>query len=369
MVVLVAPIHPFRGGIADTSAAFVQSLVQQGEDVCVFSFTTLYPKLLFPGKNQYASGQKKLDFTTIHTINTLNPLSWLRTAKRISALKPKLVLFRYWTPWLAMCYATIAKKINATKVAWIDNALPHERKTADKFLLNTFLGSVDKILCMSASVTTELKKHTKKELITSFHPVDLDLPKAISQEVAQEKLALDPSLDYLLFFGLIRPYKGLDLLIKSLPQLRHTKPNARLLVVGEPYESMRKYRELTASLNVDDLVFFHDRFVPTAEIPLWFGACDWVVQPYKSATQSGITPMAIHYTKPCIVTNVGSLSDGISEKTGLVCDPNPTALSKMITKGLTENKLFSDTKAYESLQEKRSWNAFCKEFIKTFIKI
>ena len=110
MVVLVAPIHPFRGGIADTSAAFVQSLVQQGEDVCVFSFTTLYPKLLFPGKTQYATEQKKLDFATINTINTLNPLSWLRTAKRIKALKPKLVIFRYWTPWLAMCYSTIAKK-------------------------------------------------------------------------------------------------------------------------------------------------------------------------------------------------------------------------------------------------------------------
>jgi hypothetical protein len=108
--------------------------------------------------------------------------------------------------------------------------------------------------------------------------------------------------------------------------------------------------------------------VPTAQIPLWFGACDWVVQPYKSATQSGITPMAIHYTKPCIVTNVGSLSDGISEKTGLVCEPNPTALSQMTTKALTENKLFSDTKAYESLQEKRSWNAFCLTFIRTFIK-
>jgi glycosyltransferase involved in cell wall biosynthesis len=358
MVVLVAPIHPFRGGIADSSAAFAQSLEQQGEEVCVFSFTTLYPKLLFPGKTQYAVGQKKLDFTTINTINTLNPLSWLRTAKRIKALKPKLVIFRYWTPWLAMCYACIAKKIKATKVAWVDNALPHERKITDKFLLNMFLGSVDKVLCMSASVAIELKKHTQKELITSFHPVDTDLPRAISQEVAQEKLALDSSLDYLLFFGLIRPYKGLDMLIKSLSKLRHTKPNTRLLVVGEPYEPMRKYRELAASLNVDDLVFFHDRFVPTAQIPLWFSACDWVVQPYKSATQSGITPMAIHYNKPCIVTNVGSLSDGISEKTGLVCEPNPTALSEMITKALTENKLFSDTKAYASLQKKKKLECF-----------
>ena len=369
MVVLVAPIHPFRGGIADTTAAFAQSLIQQGEEVCVVSFTKLYPKLLFPGKSQYAADQKKLDFASITMINTLNPFSWLRTAKRIKSLKPKLVVFRYWTPWLAMCYATIAKNINVKKVAWIDNALPHERKAADKFLLNTFLGSVDVVLSMSSSVAIELKKYTKKDITTFFHPVDIDLPTPIAQEVAKEKLALDPSLEYLLFFGLIRPYKGLDLLIKSLPQLRHKKPNARLLVVGEPYEPMRKYRELVVSLKVDDMVFFHDRFVPTAQIPLWFGACDWVVQPYKSATQSGITPMAIHYAKPSVVTHVGSLSDGITAKTGLVCEPNPTALSQTITKALTEKKQFSDTKSYKSLEEKRSWTAFCKNFINTFVKI
>jgi glycosyltransferase involved in cell wall biosynthesis len=368
MVVLVAPIHPFRGGIADTTAAFAQSLIQQGEEVCVISFTTLYPKLLFPGKTQYTTDQKELDFATISTINSLNPFSWLRTTKHIKSLKPKLVVFRYWTPWLAMCYAAIAKNINIKKVAWVDNALPHERKTADKFLLNTFLGSVDEILCMSSSVSKELKKHTQKNITTCFHPVDIDLPAPISQEVAKEKLALDPSLEYLLFFGLIRPYKGLDLLIKSLPQLRQNKPNARLLVVGEPYEPMRKYRELLASLKVDDMVFFHDRFVPTAQIPFWFGACDWVVQPYKSATQSGITPMAIQYGKPSIVTHVGSLSDGITAKTGLVCEPNPTALSQTITKALTEKKQFSDVRAYKSLQEKRSWTAFCKDFINTYIK-
>ena len=369
MVVIVAPLHPFRGGIADTTASFAQSLNQQGEEVCVISFTTLYPKILFPGKTQYVTDQKELDFASISTINTLNPFSWLRTANLIKSLKPRLVIFRYWTPWLAICYAVIAKNINIKKVAWVDNALPHERKTADKFLLNTFLRRVDEILCMSSSVERELKRHTQKNITTSFHPVDIDLPTPIAQEDAKEKLALDPGLEYLLFFGLIRPYKGLDLLIKSLPQLRENKPYARLLVVGEPYEPMRKYRELVASLKVDDIVFFHDRFVAKAQISLWFGACDWVVQPYISATQSGITTMAIHYAKPSVVTHVGSLSDGITTKTGLVCEPNPTALSQTIAKALTEKKQFNDAKAYKSLQEKRSWTAFCMDFIDTFLKI
>ena len=368
MIVLVAPVHPLRGGIADTTAAFALSLIQQGEKICVVSFSTLYPKIVFPGKTQYALEKKQLDFTTINTINTLNPLSWLRTAKCIISLKPKLVVFRYWTPWLALCYTTIARKIKTKKIAWVDNALPHERKTADKLLLNTFLERVDEVLCMSQSVSKELKKHTQKNITTSFHPVDMNLPTPITQEVAKEKLALNSSLEYLLFFGLIRPYKGLDLLIKSLPQLRHNKPNARLLIVGEPYEPLRKYRELVASLKVDDMVFFHNRFVPTDQIPLWFGACDWVVQPYKSATQSGITPMAIYYAKPSVVTHVGSLSDGITAKTGLVCEPNTNSLYKTITKALTEKKQFSDIKAYKSLQEKKSWTAFCKDFIDTFIK-
>ena len=369
MVVLVSPIYPFRGGIANSSAAFVKNLIQNGEEVCVISFSALYPKLLFPGKTQYVTEQKELGFSTLSIINTLNPFSWVRAAKRIKSLNPKLVVFRYWTPWLSLCYSVIAKNIKAKKIAWIDNALPHERKTADTFLLSIFLTSVNEALCLSASVAVELKKHTKKEISILFHPVDIDLPPAIAQKDALLKLGLNPIMDYLLFFGLIRPYKGLDLLIKSLPQLRHNKPNTRLLVVGEPYEPMRKYLELAASLKVDDMVYFHNRFVPSTEIPLWFGVCSWVVQPYKSATQSGITPMAIHYAKPSIVTDVGSLSDGISEKTGVVCKPNPTDLSNTIVRALTEKKHFSNTKAYELLQRKRSWNAFCKEFIKTFIKI
>ena len=133
-------------------------------------------------------------------------------------------------------------------------------------------------------------------------------------------------------------------------------------------QPLGKYRELASSLKVDDMLLFHDRFVPTNEVSMWFSVCDWVVQPYIAATQSGITPMAIHYAKPSVVTHVGSLSDGITAKTGLVCEPNPTALSQTIAKALTEKKQFSDTKAYKSFQEKRSWTAFCKDFIDTFIK-
>jgi glycosyltransferase involved in cell wall biosynthesis len=366
MVVLVAPCYPFRGGIADTSAAFVEKLQKKGTQVAVISFSLLYPKLLFPGKTPYSTEKKKLSFTADACIHMLNPLSWIRAANRIRSLNPSLVVFRYWTPWLALCYTIIARRLKTKKIAWVDNALPHERKMADKVLLKTFLEAIDEVLCMSEHVAVEVSKHTNKKVITSFHPIDTKLPKAISRNDAIKELGLDLSKEYLLFFGLIRPYKGLDILIKSLPQLRINHPDIQLLVVGEPYEPLRKYRELAATLKVDDLILFHDRFVSTKDTPLWFGACTWVVQPYKSATQSGITPMAIHYARPSIVTNVGSLADGITNKTGLIAQANPTSLAETINKGIREKETFTEKQSYTNLQEKRSWNTFCKDFSNTF---
>lgn len=368
MVVLVGPVFPFRGGIADTNNAFVKSLIAQNIEVVVFSFSLLYPKLFFPGKTPYSTSKTTPDFTSHQQINTLNPITWWRTAKRIKALQPKAVVFRYWTPWLALCYRTIASQLKCKKIAWIDNALPHERKTADTALLGAFLEGIDEVLCMSEKVSNTLKTLIKKPVYTFFHPINTDLPKPMEKAKALDALGLDDTLEYVLFFGLIRPYKGLDLLIKSLPQLRQKRPRARVLVVGEPYEPLQKYRELAYALKVDDMLLFHDRFVPTSEVSMWFSACDWVVQPYISATQSGITPMAIHFLKPTIVTNVGGLAEGIHPKTGMVTEPNPTALSKTMVAALGSNESFSEKEAFEVLKEEKSWHRFCELFSTTFIK-
>lgn len=368
MIVVISPSHPFRGGIADTTDAFVKTLLEQGEKVTIISFSLLYPKLLFPGKTPYSSEKKEQRFSAQAIINTLNPLSWIRAAKQIDALKPKLVVFRYWTPWLAMCYATIAQRINTKKIAWVDNALPHERKIADKALLQYLLKRMDEVLCMSTHVATQLKKHTNVQVTKAFHPIHDGLPKPIEKKVALQQLGLDASKRYLLFFGLIRPYKGLDILIKAFPKILEKHPSACLLVVGEPYEPMRKYRELAASLNVSEAVFFHDRFVATDHIPHWFGACDWVIQPYKSATQSGITPMAIHYGRPSVVTSVGSLADGIEENIGLIAQPNPTSLAETINNGLAEKDRFHQKVLFEKIRHKKSWNTFCSDFIGNYLK-
>jgi len=160
----------------------------------------------------------------------------------------------------------------------------------------------------------------------------------------------------------------LDLLIKSLPQLLKSRPRVRVLVVGEPYESLQKYRQLASTLGVADMLFFHDRFVPTNEITLWFSACDWVVQPYISGTQSGITPMAVHFSKPTVVTNVGGLASGITPQTGLVSEPNPTALANALAQALSETQKFSTTEPFEALKEEKSWHRFCKLFSNTFTK-
>ena len=368
MVVLVGPVSPFRGGIADTNNSFVDTLISQGEEVVVFSFSILYPKVLFPGKSQFETSESKLAISSLREINMLNPITWWKTAKRIKALQPTLVIFRYWTPWLALCYRTIASQIKCKKIGWIDNALPHERKVADTTLLGTFLEGIDEVMCMSEKVADALKEHTTKPIHTYFHPINTQLPEPMKKAEAMVALGLDDTLEYILFFGLIRPYKGLDILIKSLPQLRQKRPKARVLIVGEPYEPLRKYRELASTLKVDDILLFHDRFVPTNEISMWFSACDWVVQPYISATQSGITPMAIHFAKPTIVTDVGGLAESINSKTGVVSKPNPTALAQSINEALKNTKIFNNKEVFASLKEERSWKRFCQIFSSTFIK-
>ena len=366
MVVLVGPVSPFRGGIADTNNSFVQTLIAQGEDVVVFSFSLLYPKALFPGKTQFSDSATKLDITSYREINMLNPLTWWKTAKHIKKLQPCLVIFRYWTPWVALCYRTIASQLKCKKVAWVDNALPHERKLADTVLLRTFLEGIDEILCMSEKVSDSLKEQTIKPIHTYFHPINIQLPEPMKKAEALVALGLEDTFEYILFFGLIRPYKGLDILIKSLPQLRQKRPRSRFLIVGEPYEPMRKYRELASTLKVDDMLLFHDRFVPTNTVSVWFSACDWVIQPYVSATQSGITPMAIHFEKPTIVTNVGGLAESVNSKTGIVSEPNPTALSAAILDALENTESYSNKKAFSALKEHKSWHRFCKMFVNTY---
>ena len=221
---------------------------------------------------------------------------------------------------------------------------------------------------MSESVSKTLKNHTEKPVHVFFHPINTTLPKPIIKAEALAALGLDDSLEYLLFFGLIRPYKGLEVLIKSLPQLRNECPRARVLVVGEPYEPLKKYRELASTLKVDDILFFHDRYVSAKEMSMWFSACDWVVQPYISATQSGITPMAVHFSKPTIVTNVGSLASGITPQTGLVSEPNPTALANTMVTALATTKDFESIKAFDSIKETKSWRHFCKLVSSTLLK-
>ncbi|MGB0254613.1 MAG: hypothetical protein ACPF95_00365 [Flavobacteriaceae bacterium] len=181
MVVVVGPVSPYRGGIADTNNAFVQTLIEQGEEVIIFSFSLLYPSLLFPGKSQFLDSDITPNFTSYREINTLNPLSWWNVANRINALKPKAVVFRYWTPWLALCYRTIASRIQSKKIAWIDNALPHERKISDKALLGSFLEGIDEVFCMSKSVAKTVKKHTSKPIHTFFHPINNSLPNPMEK--------------------------------------------------------------------------------------------------------------------------------------------------------------------------------------------
>lgn len=366
MVVVVGPVFPYRGGIADTNTIFIQTLLEQGEVVESVSFSTLYPKILFPGKSQFS--EENNSFSSRRLISTINPITWWKTAAYIRSLQPKVVVFRYWTPWLAPCYRVIASKLPCKKVAWIDNALPHERKATDKTLFTLFLKGVHKIFCMSEQVAKEVKKYTSKPVTSFYHPINNFLPKPISKAEAKRVLGLDDSLQYLLFFGLIRPYKGLDMLITCLPEVKKHHPNVRVLVVGEAYESLMKYKKLVTSLQVEELVLFNNNYVSVAETANWFSACDWVVQPYTSASQSGITPMAIHFSRPSIVTDVGGLSEGITAHTGIVSKPTPKELAKTISTAISQSQAFGNEDRFQEIREQNSWHRFCQLFTISYIQ-
>ncbi len=362
MIVIVGPAYPHRGGIADTNHAFARSLIKQGEEVLIISFTTLYPKALFPGKTQYSEDPAPNDLHIIRKLNTLNPISWWRVIRLINAYKPRIVFIRYWTPWLALCLMTVAKGIqrNITKIGFIDNIQPHEQHKMDAFLTEKFTRPFHGFVCLSEQVKNELKKLNSNPSIVLKHPVDNALPPSITKEKARELLGIDLPSKCLLFFGLIRPYKGVDWLLQSLPVVIKRYPNLQLCIVGEAYETMTPYMRLCSKLNITHNVSFSNRYIPTDEIPLWFSACDWVVQPYKSASQSGVTPLALHYKRPVIVTNVGGLPESLGERIIEITEPNPKALAQGILNALHRHVGEEDFKLE---LKKRNWKNFTKELL------
>ncbi|MDP2335379.1 MAG: glycosyltransferase [Bacteroidota bacterium] len=369
---IIGPAYPYRGGIATTNERLAKEFASLGFDVDLETFTVQYPSFLFPGKTQYSAKPAPENLKINRTINSVNPLNWLKVGRRIGLENPDLVIIRYWLPFMAPCLGTIAGLIRKNKntiiICLADNIVPHERHPGDRLLTNYFIQRIDGLIAMSKSVLTEAKSF-REDLPLGYcpHPIFDNYGEKLSFEVAKQKLNLDTNTRYLLFFGFIRDYKGLDLLINAFADERLRKFPVKLLVAGEYYSSPEPYLALIREKKLEDLIVLRTEFIADDQVNLYFSAADMVVQPYKSATQSGVTQIGYHFNKPMLVTNVGGLSEIIPDgKIGYVVEPNSQKIADALV-DFYENERMTEFEA-NVLEEKKnfSWSNMVRAFITVY---
>jgi glycosyltransferase involved in cell wall biosynthesis len=331
-IIILGPAHPYRGGIAKGNELLANEFRKQGIDCKVITFTLQYPKILFPGKTQYTTDELAYPIKIERKINSVNPFNWLSVGWAIRKEAPTLLIIRHWLPFMGPNMGTIARIAKGNKrtkvIAFFDNLIPHEKRIGDTLFNKYFVSSADAFLAMSNSVLNDLKQfNTEKPRVFSPHPVFDNYGEKLTKKAACEWLNVEEELQYILFFGFVREYKGLDLLLEAFAKLTKVQPNVRLMVVGEYYSDEEKYQKIMQDLGIQDLIIQRKEFVPDEEIRYYFSAADLVAQPYKTATQSGVTQIGYHFEKPMLVTNVGGLAEIIPHgKVGYVVDSNPQSI-------------------------------------------
>ncbi|MBR9920215.1 MAG: glycosyltransferase [Bacteroidetes bacterium] len=313
-VVILSPAHPLRGGIASSSERLAREFQITGYEVEIWSFKFQYPGFLFPGKTQYSDDPAPEGLEIKQLIHSINPFNWLHIGNKLRKKKPDLIVLRYWLPFMAPSLGTIlrvARRNKHSKVICIaDNIIPHEKRPGDNMLTRYFVPAVDAFIGMSKAVTEQIEKFNPNGPVAfSPHPLYDNYGDPASYKESLQKLGLDPKFRYLLFFGFIRDYKGLDLLLEAMADSRLRGMPLRLIVAGEYYSNEEKYQNLIDKLDISDQLILHTKYIPKEDVRYYFGAADLVVQTYRSATVSGISQMAYFYEVPMVVTNVGGLPE------------------------------------------------------------
>ncbi|MBS1608294.1 MAG: glycosyltransferase [Bacteroidetes bacterium] len=337
-VVIIGPGYPLRGGLATFNQRLAKEFIAQGYDCYICSFSLQYPSFLFPGTTQYSSEPAPVDLKIFSWINSVNPFNWIKIGNRLKKQKPDLIVVRYWLPFMGPALGTILRRVKKnrhTKVVCIaDNVIPHEHRPGDTAFTKYFLKTCDAFITMSEKVLDDLRQFEKtKPAQLVRHPLYDTFGAIISKEEARRKLGLDINERVVLFFGFIRKYKGLDLLLEAMSDERIREAGIKLLIAGEFYEEAKQYEEQIDKLGIRDRLILKTDFIPDSEVKYYLCAADAVIQPYRNATQSGVTPLAYHFEKPMVVTNVGGLPalvpDGIA---GIVTVPEPKAIATAILK-------------------------------------
>jgi glycosyltransferase involved in cell wall biosynthesis len=337
-IVIVGSAHPLRGGGLSTfNERLAKQFQQEQDDVSIYTFSLQYPGFLFPGTTQYSSEPAPNDICIKVRINSINPFNWIKVGHELKKLRPDIVVVRYWLPFMGPCLGTIlriVKKNKHTKVVCIaDNIIPHELRLGDKQFTQYFIKAIDAFITMSAKVMNDLQKFSNKPAKQVVHPLYDNFGQGISKKEARAYLGLPATEKIILFFGFIRKYKGLDILFNGMKILQERNAGIKLLVAGEFYEDERPYQEQIAKLGIQDIIYMHTSFIEDSKVKYYLSAADFVIQPYRNATQSGVTPLAYHFEKPMLVTNVGGLPSLVpDDKVGVVAEPNAQDIADKILK-------------------------------------
>ncbi len=361
-IVLLGTTWPFRpGGIATFNERLARALIAEGYEVVIYTFSLQYPGFLFPGTGQYSNQPAPIDLIIRIRVNSMNPFNWISVGKELRRLSPDILIIRFWIPWMAPALGTIARIVRKNRhtrvISLADNIFPHEKRPGDKLLINFFVRSIDGFVTLSYKVLDDLKKlRPSVPVLYTPHPLYDNFGKALSRGEALQNLGLDPNFRYLLFFGFIREYKGLDWLLTAFADPGMRKFPVKLLVAGEYYTSSNHYDQMITDYHLADHVILHTKFIDDSMVPSWFGVADLVVQPYKSATQSGVTQIAYHFEKPILVTDVGGLGEIVPHgKVGYSVSPNPAAITEALLDFLENNRTAEFTANIKVEKKRFSW--------------
>jgi glycosyltransferase involved in cell wall biosynthesis len=368
-ICILGPAHPYRGGLASIMEIMGRTFRSRGDEVTLRTFTLQYPKFLFPGKSQTLDTPAPTDLHIIRCVNSVNPLNWWRIGRILQRERPDFVLLKYWTPFMAPCFGTIsriARRNGHTRIlCQIDNVAPHEHHFVDRPFNRYFLRAVDGFIYMSEQVHSELKAYTTVPAFFSPHPLFENFGTTVARDTACHALQLDPRYHYILFFGLIRDYKGVDLLLEAWAKVQRT--DYRLLIAGEFYTAREPYTQLIEQLGLQEQVILHDHFVPDEEVRHYFSVADFLVLPYKSATQSGVTQIAYNFSLPMVVTRVGGLAELVPDnRVGYLCEPTAEGVADAIVRMIQPGRLEHFREAMAIERKRFSWDEMCNRITELY---
>lgn len=362
-ITIIGPAYPLRGGLSSYNELLALKLQNQGHQVKIITFSLQYPNFLFPGKTQLSNSLPPDNLDIEVCLNSINPINWILLGRKIKNEKPDLVIFRFWMPFMGPSLGTLGRMIrgnNHTKIVAItDNIIPHEKRVGDRLLTSYFLKSCDAFLTMSKSVLNDFQSfHIAKPAIFNPHPMYENFGEQVDPVQAKKKLGLDVEKNYVLFFGFIRKYKGLDTLLKAFSDQRLKEKNLQLIIAGEYYDSPQAYEQLIDDLELRNHVILANHYIEDSDVSLYFSAADLVAQTYKTATQSGVTQIAYYYNRPMLVTDVGGLSELVPhQKVGYVTSQDTQEISDCIFDFYEHKRAPEFSKNIASERNKFTWES------------